>query len=100
MRVRPPLQPEKPDRLRCQYAPASSSRIPAAEGQSAPAIESEPGRGSTFTIRVPRIAEAGMAPNRHAVCCGAVGLLLALTRRADARQQCRMTEVQQTHSLA
>jgi signal transduction histidine kinase len=41
-------------------------------------VESEPGRSSTFTIRVLRIAERlGTPPNRHAVCCSALGPLMA-----------------------
>jgi signal transduction histidine kinase len=41
-------------------------------------VESEPGRGSTFTIRVPRIVAVAKAPpNKHPVCCGALGPVMA-----------------------
>jgi signal transduction histidine kinase len=43
-------------------------------------VESEVGRGSIFTIRLPRIVEVGKAPNRHAVCCSALSPLMERTR--------------------
>jgi signal transduction histidine kinase len=38
-------------------------------------VESQPGRGSTFTIRLPRIVEAPQAHRRHVVCCTACRLV-------------------------
>jgi hypothetical protein len=45
-------------------------------------VESEPGRGSTFIIRVPRIVELGRPLNRHAVCCGALGPLMCISQNS------------------
>ena len=52
-------------------------------------VESEPGRGSTFTIRYRGLWRLGRPFNRHAVCCSALGSLMALKRPSAATNRVR-----------